>query len=82
MNEETKQFEPVAAPVEGQTVFFLGEVIDVKGRAMRVVRVTKHCLVLSPVGWNEVDVGESVPVKKDRGRRNEEKRLRKVERRW
>ena len=70
MNETEKQFEEVSEnfhkPLSGKdepkplepVTFQVGEVLELKERRMRIVRITKHCIVLTPLGW-EVDIGEA-----------------------
>ncbi len=81
MNEQERRFEPVldAQSILSSQSFSIGEEVEIKGRLMRIVRVTNHCIVFSPVGW-DIDAGEDIMAAKERDRHKEEKRLRRESR--
>ena len=51
----------------------IGEVLDIKGRTVRITRITKHSIVLTPLGW-EPDIGESIATRKNRERQRRVRR--------
>ena len=81
MNEIERCFEPVSDAelsmaedigAEPRVTFTVGEVMKIKGHSMKIVRITKHCLVLRPLGW-EPDIGEDIRSIKSREKRRERK---------